>query len=142
MGRGNYSYIRKSDKEYVHSFSACAYCGSPDNLSIDHINSLVGGGHSNRENLTIACMMCNSLKWTYSIDVFLKRIIDKRNILRQKTLSYLYRFDYIREGWNTDLINWLMKKINANRKKHTYYTSIIHSITNKKYVLINNNCEK
>ena len=40
----------------------CAYCGSTENLTIDHIVALADGGSHSLDNLTVACMSCNSSK--------------------------------------------------------------------------------
>jgi len=40
----------------------CAYCGSTENLTIDHIIPLASGGAHSPDNLCIACKGCNSSK--------------------------------------------------------------------------------
>lgn len=40
----------------------CAYCGSDDNLTMDHIVPKSRGGQSNWENLVTACHPCNNRK--------------------------------------------------------------------------------
>jgi len=40
----------------------CAYCGSTENLTIDHIVALADGGSHSLDNLTVACMSCNCSK--------------------------------------------------------------------------------
>jgi len=40
----------------------CNYCGSPDNLALDHIFPRKYGGKDNAENLIYACRSCNSSK--------------------------------------------------------------------------------
>jgi len=40
----------------------CAYCGSTENLTIDHIVALADGGSHSLDNLTVACQSCNSSK--------------------------------------------------------------------------------
>ncbi len=41
---------------------ACCYCGSTDNLTLDHIIPLVHGGNSRPENLQTLCLRCNRKK--------------------------------------------------------------------------------
>ena len=41
---------------------ACCYCGSNDNLSIDHLIPKAKGGADNAENMIWACRSCNSSK--------------------------------------------------------------------------------
>jgi hypothetical protein len=40
----------------------CAYCGSPDDLVIDHVIPFVSGGSTHRNNLVTACNSCNMSK--------------------------------------------------------------------------------
>lgn len=41
---------------------ACSYCGSTDNLTLDHVVPLARGGQHRVENLVAACKPCNSRK--------------------------------------------------------------------------------
>ena len=41
---------------------ACCYCGSTDNLCMDHMIPKMRGGPDNPENLVTACRSCNSSK--------------------------------------------------------------------------------
>jgi len=40
----------------------CAYCGSTENLTLDHIVPLSNGGAHSPDNLCVACRFCNSSK--------------------------------------------------------------------------------
>jgi len=40
----------------------CTYCGSQENLSLDHVVALAAGGAHCQDNLTVACQSCNSSK--------------------------------------------------------------------------------
>jgi hypothetical protein len=42
--------------------SRCQYCGSTDNLTLDHVIPKSRGGSSNWDNLITACKTCNSKK--------------------------------------------------------------------------------
>lgn len=55
------SLIRKRDK-------TCVYCGSSSNLSFDHIIPISRGGSSDKTNMVLACLKCNTSK--NSKDVF------------------------------------------------------------------------
>jgi len=40
----------------------CIYCGTKDNLTLDHVAPLNGGGAHREDNLVVACLSCNSSK--------------------------------------------------------------------------------
>ena len=40
----------------------CAYCGSSEDLSVDHILPRSLGGGDEEENLVTSCSLCNSMK--------------------------------------------------------------------------------
>ena len=46
----------------------CYYCGSPDNMTIDHVHPLSRGGSNNIENLVPACRSCNSRKQNKTVE--------------------------------------------------------------------------
>lgn len=62
--RVKFKSIRKSAWKYLtESYEAkCAYCGSTENLEIDHIKPVAKGGTNNFENLQILCKQCNCRK--------------------------------------------------------------------------------
>ena len=49
----------------------CSYCGSPDNLTIDHVVPQCKGGPTDAENCVTACLACNQAKGSLSLDEFL-----------------------------------------------------------------------
>lgn len=52
-----------SDKEIINLYNTpCAYCGSTNNISLDHIVPLSRGGSHSIGNLISACMPCNLSK--------------------------------------------------------------------------------
>lgn len=55
----------------------CFYCGDQfdyENLHVDHIIPKYRGGKTRRENLATACIRCNLLKETLSIEKFHEKI--------------------------------------------------------------------
>jgi len=56
------NFIRKKDLEFIKSIEQCMYCGSRENLTIDHIVAISKGGNGDRNNLTRSCQKCNSSK--------------------------------------------------------------------------------
>jgi len=55
----------------------CAYCGSEDNLTIDHVVPRSKGGHNTVENMVCCCDSCNQDKahtpwedWYFSQEFF------------------------------------------------------------------------
>jgi 5-methylcytosine-specific restriction endonuclease McrA len=55
-------YLRHRPELMRHFRSKCAYCGSKENLCIDHIVPISQGGMDEISNLAIACKACNSGK--------------------------------------------------------------------------------
>lgn len=49
----------------------CNYCGTPIAKEIDKINPK---GHYTKNNSVLCCKMCNTMKFIYSVDDFLKHI--------------------------------------------------------------------
>lgn len=54
--------------------SSCVYCGSNDNLEVEHIVSKSNGGTNSIKNLTLSCRKCNELKNNLSLKHFGKLI--------------------------------------------------------------------
>src|SRR2546425_8437248 len=53
---------RLRDRIFDRDRHVCVYCGSPDNLSVDHILPKSLGGGDEEENLVTSCSLCNSMK--------------------------------------------------------------------------------
>lgn len=62
------SYIRW--KIWERDNFTCTYCGSRNDLTIDHIHPEFLGGNLDESNLTTACRKCNSRKGIKSQDDF------------------------------------------------------------------------
>lgn len=58
----NVRTIFDDEKIKLLSGSKCSYCGSTDNLALDHIFSKKMGGTDSGDNLIYACRSCNSSK--------------------------------------------------------------------------------
>lgn len=59
---GNNTLTLDQIKSLLISHPYCEYCGSKDNLSIDHIIPVARGGQNCVLNITVACRKCNSSK--------------------------------------------------------------------------------
>lgn len=59
---GNNSLTKAEVRELFMSHPYCEYCGSVENLSLDHIIPITRGGQHCLENVTVACMTCNTSK--------------------------------------------------------------------------------
>ena len=55
---------------YIRDKFECQYCGSKENLEIDHIIPLSKGGTNEDDNLITCCHNCNKLKSDKDFDVF------------------------------------------------------------------------
>ena len=62
--RAKFQSIREANKSYVMQKygGKCQYCGSEENLSIDHDIPISKGGTNSRDNFVLACRSCNSKK--------------------------------------------------------------------------------
>ena len=49
----------------------CVYCGSTENLTIDHIRPKALGGETSDHNCCCACKACNQMKGSMPVDDFL-----------------------------------------------------------------------
>lgn len=89
--------IREWKKEIEMKEPYCAYCGTTNNLSIEHIIPRAKGGSDNSDNLVHACKSCNSSKKDTTIFYWLSitgrkpysETIDR--ILAGKYLKELYK---------------------------------------------------
>lgn len=74
-------------EEFDH---ACCYCGSPDDLTIDHVDPVCKGGGNTLNNLAPACFLCNSTKSGRSIEDFIGA--EKALQIREKLQRVASRF--------------------------------------------------
>lgn len=85
-----------SIREYVHELehtNECIYCGSKENLSIDHLIPRVRGGPDIPDNAVQACRHCNSSKSDRGVYEWFK--IDRKDelprVVEGKYLKLLYK---------------------------------------------------
>ena len=52
----------------------CVYCGSTENLTIDHVRPQAHGGSTTASNCVTACRPCNQAKGSMQVDVFLQSL--------------------------------------------------------------------
>ncbi|GAB4327462.1 MAG: hypothetical protein Kow00127_20230 [Bacteroidales bacterium] len=84
-GTMNIRSIFDDEKIKLQTGQICNYCGSSENLALDHIFPQRFGGKDNAENLIFACKACNSSKgkkdlmeWMYYRKKFLPLMIIRR----------------------------------------------------------------
>ncbi len=58
------TYTRKN--VHIRDKYTCQYCGSLENLTLDHVHPLSRGGKSSWENVVTACFPCNSSKGSHT----------------------------------------------------------------------------
>lgn len=80
----------------------CDYCGSSDNLALDHIFPQKYGGQDNAENLIFACRTCNSSK--------VKKDLMEWMIFRGKFLPLMVIRRYLKFTFNYCNQNELLNK--------------------------------
>ncbi len=61
-GKMNIRSILDDEKIKINIGKQCFYCGSIDDISIEHIFPKANGGRDDAENLICACRSCNSSK--------------------------------------------------------------------------------
>lgn len=95
-GTMNMRTIFDDEKIKLQTGQICNYCGSSDNLSLDHIFPQRYGGKDDAENLIYACRTCNSSKgkkdlmeWMHYRGQFLPLMIIRRYL----KLTFLYCVD-------------------------------------------------
>jgi 5-methylcytosine-specific restriction endonuclease McrA len=55
----------------------CTYCGSTENLTIDHVRPQCHGGETNADNCVTACLKCNQAKGSMALNDFLETLTCK-----------------------------------------------------------------
>ncbi|MDD4538806.1 MAG: HNH endonuclease signature motif containing protein [Lentisphaeria bacterium] len=82
-----------ADEKYKIGMNACCYCGSVDDLSVDHLIPRKKLGTDLSENLIAACRSCNSskrerdmLSWLRARDIFPSLVLLRRYL----KLVYLF----------------------------------------------------
>ena len=114
----------------------CVYCGSKENLEVEHIISKSNGGTNSTKNLTLSCRKCNELKNNLSLKHFGKLINKDLSHLepsktpkeaaiiqsaRNYTISELAKNFEIEtgEGWETNF-----NRNEINLPKEHYYDAL------------------
>ncbi len=49
----------------------CVYCGSTENLTIDHVRPRCRGGETTASNCVTACLSCNQAKGSLQLEQFI-----------------------------------------------------------------------
>lgn len=67
----------------------CAYCGSSDELTRDHVIPLTKGGGYTKSNIVPCCKSCNSKKHNYDMETWYRKqpFFSEENLLKIKWLS-------------------------------------------------------
>lgn len=66
--------IPKAIRLRVLAAGECCYCGSPDNLQVDHIYPYSRGGAHSEANFQCLCWVCNRAKWDQTEEEYFHRI--------------------------------------------------------------------
>lgn len=61
-GKMQVSTLFKDERWKMENGAHCVYCGTTENLSVDHLFPRIKGGADNVENLVCSCKSCNSSK--------------------------------------------------------------------------------
>lgn len=93
-GEMKMSGLVRDDRKMLTCERCCIYCGSEDNLSLDHIIPLSKGGPDIISNQVYACRSCNSSKGDK--DIFYWYGIERKEAIPKAVLSKYLKlvFDY------------------------------------------------
>lgn len=101
-GTMNMKSIFDDEKVKLNTGNICNYCGSNDNLALDHIFPKKYGGLDDAENLIFACRTCNSSKGK-------KDLIEWMNT-REHFLPLMVIRRYLKLTFNYCISNGLLEK--------------------------------
>lgn len=86
-------------KKIALEYPSCVYCGSTEELQVDHLYPLLGGvgGENTIENFVMACRKCNQSKGNKILEKWFEDHPEKKrffysNPLNQKSVKYLEYF--------------------------------------------------
>jgi hypothetical protein len=91
-GKMKMSGIVRDDRKMLDCERCCIYCGSTENLSLDHIIPLSKGGPDIISNQVFACRSCNSSKGNK--DIFYWYGLEKKQEIPPMVLSNYLKFVY------------------------------------------------
>ena len=80
------------DKIYERDNYRCVYCGSKDNLTLDHIIPINNNGSHNVDNLVVACLSCNCSKQDKPLQEWLRIKFGKDEIPFQTTIRKINKY--------------------------------------------------
>ncbi len=101
-GTMNMGTIFSDEKIKLQTGQICNYCGSPENLALDHILPQKYGGKDDAENLIYACRACNSSKG--------KKDLMEWMAYREQFLPLMIIRRYLKLTYNYCLINEFLEK--------------------------------
>lgn len=79
----------------------CVYCGSKENLTIDHVTPKSKGGRNTWENMVTSCGSCNVKKGDSHVDVFLKQngLTMSHQPFRPTYLYFVEKINKVNNDW-------------------------------------------
>jgi hypothetical protein len=101
-GTMNIHSIFDDEKIKIKTGNICNYCGSSENLALDHVFPQKYGGKDDAENLILACRSCNSSKG--------KKDLMEWMLFRNKFLPLMIIRRYLKLTYEYCLINSLLDK--------------------------------
>lgn len=60
--KNNTTFKQREEMRSTLKMKKCRYCGTKENLTIDHKQPLILGGTNDRKNLQCLCERCNKMK--------------------------------------------------------------------------------
>lgn len=78
---------------YIRDDFSCVYCGSQENLSLDHVTPYSKGGDDKHNNLVTSCCRCNSSRGNKSIFDF--ATLETCKIIVERITKNIHPFNHL-----------------------------------------------
>ena len=113
---GGYSYYEHYNEIFERDNGQCVYCGSRDDLCVDHLIPVSAGGDNEKDNLVIACKKCNAGKSGRLVEEAGYSFISQKTAnLYIKTASRITSRDVTGQNKNKNKNKNKIKEIPANK---------------------------
>lgn len=121
-------------KRALHNIGKCMYCGNVGKVSIDHIYPISKGGGHEIDNLTTACLSCNSHKSNNLIPAFIASIEKKIPIHLTMIKNAELKYNRLTKHKSHRAI-YYKTKLEYLKMKLQYFNNILDNTKSEKYII-------